>query len=151
LTRAVGITPATAPEATVTEAIQADLAAQQVLLAELPIDRAGLSSSWVCQRDASLAISCKAWPVRNGSHFLKTAFELDWQQRRIRCPNQQELPLGPGGIVHFSAEGYTACPWRERYTTSPRGRSVSIHPDEALLLHVLARSQVLPVEFENAA
>jgi hypothetical protein len=40
LIRAVGITPAKVAEATVTEAIAADLRAQQVTLDELHIDRA---------------------------------------------------------------------------------------------------------------
>jgi len=133
LVRAVGITPANAPEATVTEAIKADLIAQQAQLGELHIDRAYLSSSLVRERSADLVIYCKAWPVRNGSRFVKTAFELDWEQHRIRCPNQQEMPFEPGGTVHFPAEVCAACPLRERCTSSPRGRSVSIHPDEALL------------------
>lgn len=133
LVPAVGITPANAPEASVTEAIRADLNAQQAQLAELHIDRAYLSSTLVRERSADLLIYCKAWPVRNGSRFLKTAFELDWQQQRIRCPNQQEMPFEPGGTVHFPAEVCLACPLRERCTSSPRGRSVSIHPDEALL------------------
>jgi len=77
LVRVVGITAANAPEATVTEAIQADLAAQQAQLAELYIDRAYLSSSLVHEREASLVIYCKAWPVRNRSGFAKTALELD--------------------------------------------------------------------------
>jgi hypothetical protein len=133
LVRAVGITPANAPEASVTEAIRADLSAQQAQLAELHIDRAYLSSTLVRERSADLLIYCKAWPVRNGSRFLKTAFELDWEQQRIRCPNQQEMPFEPGGTVHFPAEVCAACPLRERCTSSPHGRSVSIHPDEALL------------------
>jgi hypothetical protein len=133
LVRAVGITPANVPEASVTEAIKTDLAAQQAQLAELHIDRAYLSSSLVRERSADLVIYCKAWPVRNGPRFLKTAFELDWEQQRIRCPNQQEMPFEPGGTVHFPTEVCAACPLRERCTSSPRGRSVSIHPDEALL------------------
>jgi hypothetical protein len=47
---AVGLTPANAPEASVTAALEADLAAQQLRvadLAELHIDRAYLSSAWV--------------------------------------------------------------------------------------------------------
>ena len=40
LVRAVGITPANVAEATVTEAINADLRSQQVTLDELHIDRA---------------------------------------------------------------------------------------------------------------
>lgn len=133
LVRAVGITAANVPEASVTEAIKTDLAAQQAQLAELHIDRAYLSSSLVRERSADLVIYCKAWPVRNGTRFVKTAFELDWEQHRIRCPNQQELPFEPGGTVHFPAEVCATCPLRERCTSSPRGRSVSIHPDEALL------------------
>lgn len=133
LVRAVGITPANAPEASVTEAISADLTAQQAHLAELHIDRAYLSSPLVREREADLVIYCKAWPVRNRTGFAKTAFELDWERQRIRCPNQQELPFEPGGTVHFPAEVCAACPLRERCTSSPHGRSVSIHPDEALL------------------
>jgi Transposase DDE domain/Transposase domain (DUF772) len=133
LVRAVGITLANAPEASVTEAIQADLLAQQVQLAELHIDRAYLTSSLVRERAADLSIYCKAWPVRNGTRFLKTVFALDWQHQRIRCPNQYELPFEPGGTVHVPAEVCAACPLRERCTSSPRGRSVSIHPDEAFL------------------
>lgn len=133
LVPAVGITAANAPEASVTEAIRADLAVQRAQLAELHIDRAYLSSTLVRERSAELEIYCKAWPVRNGTRFLKTAFELDWQQQRIRCPNQQEMPFEPGGTVHFPAEVCAACPLRKRCTSSSRGRSVSIHPDEALL------------------
>jgi len=144
LVRAVGITPANAPEASVTEAIRADLSAQQAQLAELHIDRAYLSSTLVRERSADLLIYCKAWPVRNGSRFLKTAFELDWEQQRIRCPNQQEMPFEPGGTVHFPAEVCAACPLRERCTSSPHGRSVSIHPDEALLGELRQRQLTAP-------
>jgi Transposase domain (DUF772)/Transposase DDE domain len=45
LVRAVGVTPANAPEASVTEAIIADLEPQAVAVAELPIDRGYLSRS----------------------------------------------------------------------------------------------------------
>jgi hypothetical protein len=133
LVPAVGITLANAPEASVTEAISADLVAQQAQLGDLHIDRAYLSSTLVRERPTDLLIYCKAWPVRNGTRFLKTAFELDWEQQRIRCPNQQEMPFEPGGTVHFPAEVCAACPLREQCTSSPRGHSVSIHPDEALL------------------
>ncbi len=104
LVRAVGITPANVAEATVAEAITADLRAQRARLHELHIDRAYLSSSLVRDRSEELAVYCKAWPVRNGNRFLKTAFELDWQRRLLRCPNQQEMPFEPGGVVQFPAE-----------------------------------------------
>jgi hypothetical protein len=110
-----------------------------VQVRELHIDRAYLSSTWVRERPADLDISCKAWPVRNGPRFPKTAFELDWEQQTVRCPNQQEMPFTPGGVVHFPAEVCAVCPLRERCTTSPQGRSVSIHPDEQLLWELRQR------------
>lgn len=139
LVRAVGLTAANAAEASVTDAIRADLACQQVQVRELHIDRASLSSTWVRERPADLDISCKAWPVRNSPRFPKTAFQLDWEQQTLRCPNQQEMPFTPGGVVHFPAEICAACPLRERCTTSPHGRSVSIHPDEQLLWELRQR------------
>ncbi len=56
LVRAVGITPANAAEASVTEALSADLACQQVRLSELHIDRAYLSSTLVRDRSVELDI-----------------------------------------------------------------------------------------------
>jgi hypothetical protein len=133
LVRAVGVTPANAPEATVTEGIEADLAAQSVRLSELHIDRAYLSSQLVRERPPDLTIYCKAWPVRNGDRFPKTAFSLDWSCQVLCCPNGVQMPFTPGGVVHFPAATCAACPLRQRCTASPRGRSVSIHPDERLL------------------
>ena len=143
LIRAVGLTAANVAEASVTEPMGADLACQHVVLSELHIDRAYLSSLWVRERSADLQVYCKAWPVRNGKHFPKTAFQLDWEQQVIQCPNQVVLPFEPGGVVHFPAATCAACPLRERCTTSQRGRSVSIHPDEALL-HELRQRQLTP-------
>jgi IS5 family transposase len=139
LVRAVGITAANVAEASVAQAISADLACQQVVVSELHIDRAYLSSVLVRERAADLQVYCKAWPVRNGTHFPKTAFHLDWEQQRICCPNEQELPFEPGGVVHFPAAICAACPLQERCTSSPHGRSVSIHPDEPLLWELRQR------------
>ena len=130
---AVGLTPANAPEASVTEALARDLHHQAAVLAELHIDRAYLTSHWVRERPDDLLIVCKAWPVRNGPRFPKTAFTLDWQHQLLTCPHQVTLPFTPGQTVHFPAAICAACPLRERCTTSRSGRSVAIHPDERLL------------------
>ena len=141
LIRAVGLTPANAPEATVTEAISADLDRQEGVLKELHIDRAYLSSHWVRERSEELEISCKAWPVRQGKHFHKQSFVLDWERQIIRCPAQQEMPFVPGGVVHFPKESCAQCPLKAQCTSSAKGRSVSIHPDEALLIELRQRQQ----------
>jgi transposase len=139
LIRAVGITAANAPEASVTAAIAADLDHQAARLGELHIDRAYLSSALVRERPEDLAVFCKAWPVRNGDRFPKTAFALDWDARTIRCPNGTLLPFEPGGTVRFPADACAACPLRVRCTTSAHGRSVAIHPDERLLTELRQR------------
>lgn len=139
---AVGLTAANAAEASVTDALDADLAANHLGLAdlaELHLDRAYLSSRWVRERPPALAVYCKAWPVRNGDRFPKTAFSLDWPRQVIRCPAQVELPFTPGGTVHFPTAVCAACPLRARCTTSARGRSVSLHPDERFLAELRAR------------
>ena len=138
---AVGITPANAPEAHGTEAIETDLAAQQCTLRELHIDRAYLASKLVQQRADTLAIFCKAWPVRQGPYFAKSAFHIDWAQHELRCPGGEVMPFAPGEVVHFPAATCGACALRERCTTSASGRSVSIHPDEALLQELRERQQ----------
>ena len=51
------------------------------------------------------------------------------------------MPFTPGGAVHFPAETCAACPLRDRCTTSTRGRSVTIHPDERLLQELRERQQ----------
>jgi hypothetical protein len=137
--RSVGLTSANVPEAQVTEAMDADLKAQNVKVVELHIDRAYLPSHWVKQRSQDLTIFCKAWPVRNGDRFIKTDFALDWEQGLIRCPNHVTIPFESGKTVHFPTSECSVCPLRERCTTSVRGRNVSIHPDEAFMQELRER------------
>jgi Transposase DDE domain len=64
LVRAVGVTPANAPEASVGRPIVRDLAHQDgAELSELHIDRAYLSSELVRERTPELEVYCKAWRV----------------------------------------------------------------------------------------
>lgn len=139
LVRAVGLTPANEPEATVTTAIELDLQHQQVTLKELLIDRAYLNCHLVKERSSDLTIICKAWRVRNGQMFDKTAFVLDWEHHLIRCPNGVSIPFAEGQVVHFPSFECDACPKRSQCTTSPAGRSVSIHPSESLLQELRQR------------
>ncbi len=105
-------------------------------LKELHIDRAYLSSHLVRERSDELVIYCKAWLVRQGKRFHKQAFLLDWERQTIQCPAKQEMPFVPGGVVHFPKETCAQCPLKAQCTTSARGRSISIHPDEALLVEL---------------
>ena len=139
---AVGITAANVPEAAVTGDIQADLEAAGRTLAELHIDRAYLSSALVRDRGPDLAIFCKAWQVRNTSgRFAKDQFSLDFAAGQLTCPAGVAMPFGPGKTVRFPKDTCAACPLRARCTSSAAGRSVSIHPDEALLAELRRRQQ----------
>jgi hypothetical protein len=141
LVRAVGLTSANAPEASVTPALADDLAQQGVQLTELHIDRAYLSSHLVRERAADLTIYCKAWPVRNGDRFAKTAFTLDWDAGRLQCPAGVRIPFTLDTTVHFPAPCCRSCLYRERCTSSDHGRSVHIRPDERLLEELRERQQ----------
>jgi transposase len=141
LVPSVGVTAANVAEAKVADQIKADLDAQQRTLEELNIDRAYLSSSLVRDRDPDLQVFCKAFPVRNGPRFAKTAFTLDFDQGLLTCPNSITVAFAPGGKVQFPAQICAACPLRIQCTTSARGRSVQIHPDEQLLVELRTRQQ----------
>ena len=138
----VGVTPANAPEASVTEAVAADLDAAGFTLSELHIDRAYLSSALVRDRGPDLAVFCKAWRVRNtGGRFAKDQFTLDFAAGQLTCPAGVSMPFEAGKTVHFPKDTCAACPLRARCTTSSNGRSVAIHPDEALLAELRRRQQ----------
>ncbi len=119
--------------------MSADLASQQVQLVELYIDRAYLSSSWVKERSDELTIYCKSWPVKNGGKFPKTAFILDWETGTICCPNQVIMPFTVGQKVQFPAAECSVCPQQQRCTSSQKGRSISLHPDEQLFAELRER------------
>ena len=142
LVPAVGITPANAPEANVTSDIAADLEAAGWHLSELHIDRAYLASALVRDRGPDLAIFCKAWRVRNASgRFAKDQFTLDFAAGQLTCPAGVAMPFQPGKTVRFPKNACAPCPLRARCTGSSNGRSVAIHPDEALLAELRQRQQ----------
>ena len=128
LVPAVGITPANAPEASVTGDIAADLDAAGWHLSELHIDRAYLASALVRDRGPDLAIFCKAWRVRNtGGRYAKDQFTLDFAAGpQLACPAGASMPFEPGRTVRFPKDTCAACPLRQRCTTSSNGRTCSI-------------------------
>jgi hypothetical protein len=101
LVAAVAVTAANLPEAHGATQIRDDLAAKQLTLAELFIDRAYLSSVLVQDRSGGLEIFCKAWRVHNGPRFAKTDFTLDFEHHLLVCPAGQQMPFVPGGKVQF--------------------------------------------------
>ncbi len=119
LVRAVGITAANAAEASVTDAIRADLACQHVQVRELHIDRAYLSSTWVREREASLDIWCtfllrSVPPVRCESAVLpahmgvRSAFILT----SSCCGNYANGNSRPQDAPNYGSGSRWSMPWR---------------------------------------
>ena len=113
--RAVGVTPANQPEASVTDALLVDLAAQRAVLAELHIDRAYLSSPLVRARQTAEAIAA-AYSSRPaivaveslapGGSYQAVVTDLEKQARRSRIalvghePGVGELAARLAGSRH---------------------------------------------------
>ncbi len=51
------------------------------------------------------------------------------------------MPFVLSGLVHFPKETCAQCHLKAQCTTSPKGRRVSIPPDEALLIQLCQRQQ----------
>jgi len=91
---------------------------------------------------SNTTISGEAPRVGNTTgRYAKTAFGLDFAGGWLTCPNNVTIPLRVGKTVRFPASMCAACPLREQCTTSSSGRSVSIHPDEQLLVELRARQK----------
>jgi DDE family transposase/transposase-like protein DUF772 len=121
-------------------------AAQQGPLADMLIDRGYLGSPYVGELHAQgVTIRAKAWTSPNGGRFPKQAFVIRLAEGRVTCPAQQTAAIPAGATtVHFAATVCQPCPLRAACTTATRrGRTITIHPQEALLQRLRAEQHTL--------
>jgi Transposase DDE domain/Transposase domain (DUF772) len=83
-------------------------------------------------------IVAKVPDIHNQEWFAKTAFQLDLEARTCTCPNGQTTAdlrpaKGGGGMFVFATDICAVCPVRAQCTRSRSGRTVQLHPHEALL------------------
>ena len=103
------------------------------------IDRGFLASEWtIDHHKAGRRVVCRPWVPRNGDRYTKRDFAIDTAKGTITCPAGNTRPIA-GRVVRFPKRTCTACPVREQCTRAKNGRSVSIHPQEALLQELTAR------------
>jgi hypothetical protein len=128
------VRPANEPEHAVLASLTADVT-QHGALAELWMDRGYLASPEVPQLHArGVALHVKPWVARNGDRFPKQAFAINVRAATVECPAHQVVPIRPGRFtVQFPAETCRVCALRAGCTTAPHGRSITLHPEEALL------------------
>jgi len=136
------VRPANHPEHEVVALLTPAIAAHGPL-AELFIDRGYLGSPTIGTLHAQgVAIRAKAWTSPNGGRFPKQAFRIELADGRVICPAEQTARIPPGvPTVHFSAGVCQPCALRDACTTATGGRSIAIHPQEALLQTLRAAQQ----------
>jgi hypothetical protein len=112
-------------------------------LAELLIDRGYLGSPDIGALHArGVAIRAKPWPSTNRGRFPKSAFAIDLAEARVTCPAQHTASIVLGAAtLHFAAAVCHPCALRAACTIARGGRSVAIHPQEALLQSLRAHQQ----------
>jgi Transposase DDE domain/Transposase domain (DUF772) len=105
-------------------------------LAELLIDRGYLGSPAIAPLHAAgVTIRAKAWTSTNRGRFPKQAFTLDLDAGQATCPAGQRAPIPTGATaIHFPTTACRPCAVRAQCTTAAHGgRSIVVHPQEALL------------------
>jgi hypothetical protein len=88
--------------------------------------------------EAGRSLIAKVPDLQNQGYFAKTDFQIDLEAGTCTCPHQQQArefraAKAGGGVFVFAAEICAACPLRTQCTRSRGGRTVQVHPREALL------------------
>jgi hypothetical protein len=105
--------------------------------------------------DAGRTLIAKVLTEGTTGQFPKRAFVIDLVAGTCACPGGQQTadlrPLkGGGGLFHFAAPVCGACPLRAQCVKGAGGRTVRLHPQEALLQAARAR-QAGPAGREDRA
>lgn len=136
------VLPANQPEHEAAEALMNDVN-RHADVAELLIDRGYLASDEVPKlRDEGVRVRCKPWRSSNRGRFRKEDFSMDLAAGTVTCPAGEVAEIRSSGKkAQFAAASCSGCPKRQECTQSARGRSISIHAQEALLQELRADKQ----------
>lgn len=131
--------PANEPEHTVVATLTTAVA-QHGTLTDLWMDRGYLASEEIpVLTGRGVTLHAKPWTSRNGDRFPKHAFTMRLAEGLVTCPAQQTASIVPGrSTVQFAADTCQACALRAACTTAVGGRSISLHPQEAMLQQLRA-------------
>jgi transposase len=140
LITAVDVLPGNAPDAEqALEAVEASEAATGCEVEETLADcayGAGETRAEFAAKGRTLV--AKVPELQNQGYFVKTDFQINLEAGTCTCPNgQTTADLRPakdgGGMFVFATELCAACPVRAHCTRGRGGRTVQLHPQEALL------------------
>ncbi len=140
LITAVGILDGNAPDAEQALAMVEATEANTVCVVEETIGDCAYGDGGTRKEfhDAKRTLVAKVPTMVNQGCFPKTDFVLDLEAGTCTCPAGQTTDdLRPskngGGVFHFAATMCESCPLRMQCVRGHNGRSVSVHPQEALL------------------
>ena len=140
LITAVEVLPGNAPDADrALEVVEAAEAATDCEVVEVIGDCAyGAGSTRAEFAESGRTVVAKVPEMHNQEFFAKTAFQIDLEAGTCTCPANQETrdlrpAKGGGGTFVFATETCAACPLRAQCTRGQGGRTVQLHPQEALL------------------
>ena len=90
------------------------------------------------------AMTKVAAPTAPAGHFPKDRFRIDLAAGTVTCPARLKVPIIParqgGGVARFG-RACAVCPLQASCTSSPAGRTVTIHPHETRLQAARARQR----------
>jgi hypothetical protein len=140
LITAVEVLPGNAADADhALEVVEATEAATDCEVVEVIGDCAyGAGSTRAEFAESGRTVVAKVPEIHNQEFFPKTAFQIDLEAGTCTCPAKQETrdlrpAKGGGGTFVFATETCAACPLRAQCTRGQGGRTVQLHPQEALL------------------
>src|SRR5216683_2853848 len=140
LITAVDVLPGNAPDAEkALEVVEASEAATGCEAVEVIGDCAYGAGETRAEFAASgRTLVAKVPEISNQGYFAKTEFQIDLEAGTCTCPNNQQTrefraAKGGGGMFVFATETCAACPLRSQCTRGQGGRTVFVHPQEALL------------------
>lgn len=134
------VRPANEPEQDALAPLLAD-AERHGAVDEMLMDRGYLGSPTVAAlRERGTTLRCKPWPSRNAGRFTKEDFVIDLRGQAVTCPAHVTTAIAADTLIaRFPTARCATCASRPRCTTAAgRGRSVTIHPQEALLIELRA-------------
>jgi len=148
---AAAATPASTHDAAVLgELLDADPVAVAEVLADTHYGDAATRKRLGAQGIELVAPAPPSVPPKH-DYFSKDDFVVDLDAGTVSCPAGHTVAIGtarPGRRHQVNFGGLcTGCPLRDRCTTSARGRSIDLHPDEELL--ALARAARWTIAFRD--
>jgi hypothetical protein len=131
--------PANQPEHAALETVWPSLAAHGQVCS-LSIDRAYLSSPLIgALTTQGVEIIAKPWPLHNRGRLTKEQFQINLDAHEVTCPAGVTMQLrATGRQVQCPAALCGRCVLQAGCTTSARGRTLSLHAQERLLLELRA-------------